>query len=158
MIGHWIYKEYDLSCTEHQRVVSKPCKAMSMSCQCHVNVMSMSCQRHVNVKSQTGKSYLAYDVLTICIVWRGQSRRWWDGCVEWQWRIRKKSVWSVWTEENVWRNDMKLFGRQSEWAIFRDVWRDFILGKDLTLIAECERNGRFHKWWWWWWWMNEKSK
>ena len=31
------------------------------------------------------------------------------------------------------KNDMKLLGLHSEWAVFRDVWRDLIWGKRLTL-------------------------
>ena len=27
------------------------------------------------------------------------------------------------------KDDMKLLGLKSEWAIFRDIWRDFILGQ-----------------------------
>ena len=33
-------------------------------------------------------------------------------------------------------DDMKLLGLQLEWVIFRDMWKDFILGKRLT-IAKC---------------------
>ena len=29
--------------------------------------------------------------------------------------------------------DMKLLGLQPEWAIFRDMWKDLIWGKRLTL-------------------------
>ena len=45
---------------------------------------------------------------------RGQSRsrKTWEQCV---------------------KDDMKLLGLHSEWAIFRDVWRDLIWGKRLTL-------------------------
>ena len=36
-------------------------------------------------------------------------------------------------DRKTWRecvnDDMKLHGLQSEWAVFRDMWRDFILGK-----------------------------
>ena len=39
-------------------------------------------------------------------------------------------------------DDMKFFGHQLEWVIFRDIWRDFILGKRLTR-AKLERNGCF---------------
>ena len=40
------------------------------------------------------------------------------------------------------KDDMKFIGLQSQWAIFRDMWRDFILDKHLTL-AELGRNGHF---------------
>ena len=43
---------------------------------------------------------------------RGRSRKTWEQCV---------------------RDDMKLLGLHSEWAIFRDMWRDLIWGKRLTL-------------------------
>ena len=43
---------------------------------------------------------------------RGRSRKTWEQCV---------------------RDDMKLLGLHSEWAIFKDMWRDFIWGKHLTL-------------------------
>ena len=43
---------------------------------------------------------------------RGRSRKTWEQC--------------VWDE-------MKLLGLHSEWAIFRDMWRDLIWGKRLTL-------------------------
>ena len=39
---------------------------------------------------------------------------------------------------------MKLHGLLSEWAIFRDMCKDFILDKRLTL-AKRGRNGRFKK-------------
>ena len=31
------------------------------------------------------------------------------------------------------KDDMKLLGLHSEWAIFSDMWRDLIWGKRLTL-------------------------
>ena len=43
---------------------------------------------------------------------RGRSRKTWEQCV---------------------RDDMKLLGLHSEWAIFKDMWRDLIWGKHLTL-------------------------
>ena len=43
---------------------------------------------------------------------RGRSRKTWEQCVG---------------------DDMKLLGLHSEWAIFRDVWRDLIWGEHLTL-------------------------
>ena len=43
---------------------------------------------------------------------RGRSRKTWEQCV---------------------RDDMKLLGLHPEWAIFRDMWRDLIWGKRLTL-------------------------
>ena len=42
----------------------------------------------------------------------GRSRKTWEQCV---------------------RDDMKLLGLHSEWAIFKDMWRDLIWGKRLTL-------------------------
>ena len=39
-------------------------------------------------------------------------------------------------------DDMELLGLQPEWAIFRDVWKDLIWGKRLTL-AELGRIGCF---------------
>ena len=48
--------------------------------------------------------------------WRGEgqgrSRKMWEQCV---------------------RDDMKLLGLHSEWAIFKDMWRDLNWGKRLTL-------------------------
>ena len=43
---------------------------------------------------------------------RGRSRTTWEQCV---------------------RDDMKLLGLHPEWAVFRDMWRDLIWGKRLTL-------------------------
>ena len=43
---------------------------------------------------------------------RGRSRKTWELCM---------------------RDDMKLLGLPSEWAIFKDVWRDSIWGKRVTL-------------------------
>ena len=43
---------------------------------------------------------------------QGGSRKTWEQCV---------------------KDDMKLLGLHSEWAVFRDVWRDLIWGKRLTL-------------------------
>ena len=43
---------------------------------------------------------------------RGRSRKTWEQCV---------------------RDDMKLLGLHPEWAIFKDMWRDLIWGKRLTL-------------------------
>ena len=43
---------------------------------------------------------------------RGRSRKTWEQCV---------------------RDDMKLLGLHPEWAVFRDMWRDLIWGKRLTL-------------------------
>ena len=43
---------------------------------------------------------------------RGRSKKAWEQCV---------------------RDDMKLLGLHSEWAVFRDMWRDLIWGKRLTL-------------------------
>ena len=43
---------------------------------------------------------------------QGGSRKTWERCV---------------------KDDMKQLGLHSEWAIFRDVWRDLIWGKHLTL-------------------------
>ena len=43
---------------------------------------------------------------------QGRSRKTWEQCV---------------------KDDMELLGLHSEWAIFRDVWRDLIWGKHLTL-------------------------
>ena len=37
------------------------------------------------------------------------------------------------TWEQYVRDDMKLLGLHSEWAIFRDMWRGLIWGKHLTL-------------------------
>ena len=45
---------------------------------------------------------------------RGRSRKTWEQCV---------------------RDDMKLLGLNSEWAIFKDMWRDLIRGKRLTALA-----------------------
>ena len=43
---------------------------------------------------------------------RGRSRKTWEQCVE---------------------DDMKMLGLHPEWAVFRDMWRDLIWGKRLTL-------------------------
>ena len=43
---------------------------------------------------------------------RGRSRKTWEQCI---------------------RDDMKLLGLHPEWAVFRDMWRDLIWGKRLTL-------------------------
>ena len=43
----------------------------------------------------------------------GRSRKTWEQCV---------------------RDDMKLLGLHSEWAIFRDMWRDLIWGKRLMMM------------------------
>ena len=43
-------------------------------------------------------------------------------------RGRIKKTW-----EQCVRDDMKLLGLHSEWCIFRDMWRDLIWGKRLTL-------------------------
>ena len=43
---------------------------------------------------------------------RGRNRKTWEQCV---------------------RDDMKLLGLHPEWAVFRDMWRDLIWGKRLTL-------------------------
>ena len=37
------------------------------------------------------------------------------------------------TWEQCVKDDLKLLGLHSEWAIFRDMWRDLIWGKRLTL-------------------------
>ena len=50
---------------------------------------------------------------------RGRSRKTWEQCV---------------------RDDMKLLGLHSEWAIFRDMWRDLIWGKHLTLAYRGKRD------------------
>ena len=39
-------------------------------------------------------------------------------------------------------DDIKLNSLQLVWAIFRDMWKDFILGKCITLVKHG-RNGRF---------------
>ena len=43
---------------------------------------------------------------------RGRSRKTWEQCV---------------------RDDMKLLSLHPEWAVFRDMWRDLIWGKRVTL-------------------------
>ena len=43
---------------------------------------------------------------------RGRSRKTWEQCV---------------------RDDIELLGLHPEWAVFRDMWRDLIWGKRLTL-------------------------
>ena len=48
---------------------------------------------------------------------------WW-----WRGRGRSRKTW-----EQCMRDDMKLLGLHFEWAIFRDMWRDLIWGKRLTL-------------------------
>ena len=40
------------------------------------------------------------------------------------------------------KDDLKLFGLQSEWAVFRDMWRVLIWGKRLTL-AQRRRKEHF---------------
>ena len=44
------------------------------------------------------------------------------------------------------RDDMEELGLHPEWVVFRDIWRDLISGKSLTL-AERGRNGRFKNKW-----------
>ena len=46
------------------------------------------------------------------------------------------------TRERCVKDDMELLGLHSEWAIFRDVWRDLIWDKHLTL-PERGGNGCF---------------
>ena len=50
----------------------------------------------------------------------------------WWWRGegsgRRRKLW-----EQCVKDDMKLLGLHSEWAIFKDMWRDLIWGKRLTL-------------------------
>ena len=60
---------------------------------------------------------------------QGGSRKTWERCV---------------------KDDMELLVLHSEWAIFRDVWRDLIWGKRLTLGLAWKK-GRFQNKWWWWW-------
>ena len=50
---------------------------------------------------------------------RGRSRKTWEQCV---------------------RDDMKLLGLHPEWAIFKDMWRDLIWGKRLTLAQRGKRD------------------
>ena len=40
------------------------------------------------------------------------------------------------------KDDIEELGLHSEWAVFRDMWRDFISGQPLTL-AERGRNRHF---------------
>ena len=47
---------------------------------------------------------------------------WWMG------RDGNRKTW-----EQCVKDDMKLLGLHSEWAIYRDMWRDLIWGKRLTL-------------------------
>ena len=51
----------------------------------------------------------------------------------WWWRGRgvRAGVGKTW--EQCVEDDMRQLGLHSEWAIFRDVWRDLIWGKHLTL-------------------------
>ena len=49
------------------------------------------------------------------------------------WRIRKTWTQSRKRWEQCVRDDVKLLGLHSEWAIFRDMWRDMIWGKHETL-------------------------
>ena len=42
------------------------------------------------------------------------------------------------------KNNMKMLGLLSEWAMFGDIWRDFIWGKCLT-IAYCGSDECFKK-------------
>ena len=43
-------------------------------------------------------------------------------------------------------HDIKLLGLQHEWAILRDIWRDFILGKRLTLAEHGGNEHLQNKW------------
>ena len=43
---------------------------------------------------------------------QGRNRKTWKKCVD---------------------DDMRVLGLHPEWAVFKDVWRDFILGKRQTL-------------------------
>ena len=61
---------------------------------------------------------------------RGRSRKTWGQCV---------------------RDDMKLLGLHSEWAIFRDMW--IVEGLDLgqtSYPSLAWKKGRFQNKWWWW--------
>ena len=49
------------------------------------------------------------------------------------WRGREVRAGSRKTWEQCVRDDMKLLGLHHEWATFRDMWRDLIWGKRLTL-------------------------
>ena len=44
------------------------------------------------------------------------------------------------TWERCVRDDMRLLGLHSEWAIFKDMWRDLIWGKPLTLAYPGKRD------------------
>ena len=52
---------------------------------------------------------------------RGRSRKTWEQC-------------------QCMRDDMKLLGLHSEWVIFKDMWRDLIWGKRLTLAKHGKRD------------------
>ena len=43
-------------------------------------------------------------------------------------RRRSRKIW-----ERCVRDDMRLLGLHPEWAVFKDMWRDLIWGKCLTL-------------------------
>ena len=61
---------------------------------------------------------------------------WMIGCLlaeGWWWRGREVGGRSRKTWEQCVRDDMKLLGLHPEWAVFRDMWRDLIWGKRLTL-------------------------
>ena len=53
---------------------------------------------------------------------RGRSRKTWEQCV---------------------KDDLELLGSHSEWAIFRDMWRDLIWGKRLLNPSLAWKEGRF---------------
>ena len=51
----------------------------------------------------------------------------------WWWRGRGVGAGVGRRGEQCVRDDMKLLGLHPEWAIFKDMWRDLIWGKRLTL-------------------------
>ena len=66
----------------------------------------------VKEESKPTSKYIFFRLVVEGARGRGRSRKTWEQCV---------------------RDDMKLLGLHPEWDIFRDMWRDLIWGKRLTL-------------------------
>ena len=87
----------------------------------------------------TVRIYSTFLVLIVLLMWWGMED--WDGLDIWSMSVcrglvvegtrgrgRSRKTW-----EQCVRDDMKLLGLHPEWAVFRDMWRDLIWGKRLTL-------------------------
>ena len=50
---------------------------------------------------------------------------------------RGRKTWKEWVND-----DMKLLSLKPEWAIFRDMWRDFILGQTSNHSQRCSKRSK----------------